>query len=179
MLSRRERDIVKREVLHWHGRKWTVHALTVMPDHVHVLATPLEASPGRWFPLSEIVRSIKVGSALTINRGRGSKGALWQSESFDRIVRDDREFHEKEGYVIENALRAGLVEDPWQWDGLSHPSVEAGRTGPRPVQACVSTPPTTPHQPRIPGDTVLRRRRKLPHWELGGATYFLTFRLRR
>ena len=201
MLSRRERDIVKREVLYWHGRKWTVHALTVMPDHVHVLATPLEASPGRWFPLSEIVRSIKVGSAFTINRGRGSKGALWQSESFDRIVRDDREFHEKEGYVIENALRAGLVEDPWQWDGLWHPSMgdsragprpaphpgragprpvpHPGRTGPRPVQACVSTPPTTPHQPRIPGDAVLRRRRKLPHWEFGGATYFLTFRLRK
>ena len=187
-LCQAERQIVKNEILFWADRKWTVHALTVMPDHAHVLATPLEASPGRWFPLSEIVRSTKAGSAVTINRGRGSKGALWQSESFDRIIRDDREFHEKEGYVIENAVRAGLVEDPWQWDGLWHPSMgdsrvrprpaqgsedESRRAGPRPAQS------TSPGSQGIPMDElIIKRRRRLPHWQLAGSTYFVTFRLK-
>jgi hypothetical protein len=117
-LTAEERGIVKDDILFWHGKKWTVHMLTVMPDHVHILATPLEKARGEWFPLSEILHSIKYGSALRINRLRGRRGALWLSESFDRIVRDEREFDQKATYILGNASVAGLVLDGWKWDGL-------------------------------------------------------------
>jgi len=117
-LSRDERDIVKQDILHWHGTRWTVHVLTVMPDHIHILATPLEESPGSWFSLSSILHSIKFGSALKVNRLRGRRGSLWQSESFDRIVRDEKEFDEKAAYILGNAVKAGLAQDGWEYDGF-------------------------------------------------------------
>jgi REP element-mobilizing transposase RayT len=117
-LTSHERQIVKKEIVFWHPSRWTVHILAVMPDHTHILVTPAETSPGRWYSLSTILHSVKRGSALKINPLRGRRGALWQSESFDRIVRDEREFHEKATYILSNAVKAGLVADGWEYDGL-------------------------------------------------------------
>lgn len=174
-LSEEERQIVKEEILFWHEERWGVHALTVMPDHVHVLATPLESAPGRWHSLCDILRNIKAGAALRINRLRGTRGSVWQHESFDRIVRNEREFQEKEGYIINNARNAGLVDDPWSFDGLWHPSLGplgCSRASPRLEQADSSGRGIPPDAP------IIKRRRKLPHWQLAGSTYFITFRLR-
>jgi hypothetical protein len=43
---------------------------------------------------------------------------VWQHESFDRIVRDAREFREKAQYILNNAVKAGLIEDGWAYDGF-------------------------------------------------------------
>jgi REP element-mobilizing transposase RayT len=125
-LSAAEPQVVKNAILFWHGRKWTAHALTVMPDHVHILATPLEASKGRWHSLSTILHSVKSVSSLKINQLRGRRRPLWQSESFDRIVRDEKEFHEKASYILSNAVKARLVDDGWKYDGYWCPGMEAG-----------------------------------------------------
>jgi REP element-mobilizing transposase RayT len=58
-LSTQERQIVRASVLHWHPGKWRVHLLTVMPDHVHVLATPQQSAPAQCYSLSEILHSVK------------------------------------------------------------------------------------------------------------------------
>jgi len=63
-------------------------------------------------------------------------------------------------FVKEFAQKLGLTFIP---DGQGN----LGRTGVSPVQ---------PNIPTTAGDLV-RRRRHLPHWEQGGATYFITFRL--
>jgi hypothetical protein len=60
-----------------------------MPEHVHVLARPLEAVPGEWYSLPEILHSVKRHSSLVVNRRRGREGTLWESESFDHIVRNE------------------------------------------------------------------------------------------
>jgi len=117
-LAPKERQVVKESILYWHKRKWAVHALTVMPDHVHILATPREKTAGQWFSVSAILHSVKRQSARRINHLRGRRGALWRPESFDRIVRDESEFDEKANYILGNAVRAGLVEDGWSYDGF-------------------------------------------------------------
>lgn len=118
VLASEERQIVKDCILHWHGTRWHVYAGTVMPDHVHILARPLEQAEAKWYPLSTTLRSVKRHSARSINRLRCRRGPLWQPESFDRIVRDEKEFHEKVNYILTNAARAGLVEDGWLYDGF-------------------------------------------------------------
>ncbi len=117
-LSRRERAVVKEAVLHWHQVKWRVHVLTVMPDHVHVLASPLQSASAEWYSLSGIMHSVKRHSARQINLVRERQGRLWQAETYDRIVRDEAEFDEKSQYILANALKRGLVEDPWKYDGF-------------------------------------------------------------
>ena len=113
-----ERAKVKEALLYWHRVKWHVHVLTVMPDHAHVLASPLQCSVTEWNSLSSILHSVKRHSARQINLARGRQGNLWQAETYDRIVRDEDEFDEKSQYILANALRRGLVEDPWDYDGF-------------------------------------------------------------
>lgn len=113
-----ERAKVKQALLYWHRVKWHVHVLTVMPVHAHVLASPQQCSATEWYSLSSILHSVKRHSARQINLGRGRQGNLWQAETYDRIVRDEAEFDEKSQYILANALRRGLVEDPWEYDGF-------------------------------------------------------------
>lgn len=76
-----------------------------MPDHAHVLLKP---KPG--VSLARITKGIKGVSARLINKRRGTQGPLWQDESWDRIVRHQKELLEKIDYMLHNPVKAGLVE---------------------------------------------------------------------
>jgi putative transposase len=117
-LAANERDLVKRAILSFHDRMWHVHLLTVMPDHVHILATPLAASPGKWHPHVTMLQRVKGSTAYSINALRHRSGPFWQRETFDRIVRDQQEFDEKAAYILNNAMKAGIADDGWAYDGF-------------------------------------------------------------
>ena len=112
-LSPQERTITLDALRHWDGRKLTLYAAVVMPDHVHSLVQPcaLPESEGV-YDLAEIIHSVKSFSVHKINRQRGSSGSIWQDERFDRIVRDEAEFLEKWQYLRNNPMTAGLAESP-------------------------------------------------------------------
>lgn len=157
-----ERALVKAEIPFWHHKKWLVHAATVMPEHVHVLATPLEARRWEWYSLPEILHSVKRRSARCINTGRGRRGSFWQEERYDRISRGQEEFEEKLDYILHNAARRGWCES---MEGIVRPGERPSFQvkGERHVGE------------RVPRDTLVQRRRDLPHWDLGGSTYFISF----
>jgi len=119
-LAPEERQITMETLQHWNGKKWTLYAAAVLPDHVHVLAQPLCRDDGGAFDLGEILHSIKRFSARKINQARGITGSLWQDERYDRIIRDEAEFLEKWQYIRNNPLKTGLVlfpEDyPWLFE---------------------------------------------------------------
>jgi len=71
----------------------------IMPNHVHTVVTPLEHHD-----LSAILHSWKSFSATEINKRLGQKGALWQKESFDHIVRTPAQLERINQYVRENPL---------------------------------------------------------------------------
>jgi hypothetical protein len=60
---------------------------------------------------------MKGASARLINLKRGRSGALWQDETWDRIIRDAEEYAGEVNYMFENHLRKGLTDDPWKWPG--------------------------------------------------------------
>ena len=85
---------------------WRVLAATLMPDHLHVIATPTED------------RDAKVGN-LSAAIKRWMRQELhaswqWQAGSFDRLLRHDESLRDKWLYVEENPVRAGLVT---RWEG--------------------------------------------------------------
>ncbi|MGD0460268.1 MAG: hypothetical protein ABSC21_21285 [Terriglobia bacterium] len=45
--------------------------------------------------LSRVMESIKAGSTLPINAGRGERGLLWHPRFFDRVLRSVKEYYEK------------------------------------------------------------------------------------
>jgi REP element-mobilizing transposase RayT len=101
-----------------HGRKYSLYAAVVMPDHVHLICTPLMDENGS-ISIPEITRTIKSESAHRINNVLARIGRVWQDESFDHILRGDESLRKKVGYILENPVRAGLVASPceyrWLW----------------------------------------------------------------
>jgi REP element-mobilizing transposase RayT len=113
------RSLVLRHCLHEHGRKLVVHGVVVMPDHVHLIISPLQDPKGNIYGLAEIMNGIKGASAHSINKKLNRKGPVWQYESFDHVLRSDEKIREKVEYICQNPVRKGLVEKeddyPWLW----------------------------------------------------------------
>jgi REP-associated tyrosine transposase len=113
------REIVLRHCLHDQGTKARVHAAVVMPDHVHLLLTPLRDADGDLCSLVEILQGIKGASAHSVNRALGRSGPVWQDESFDHVLRSEESLQQKLEYIRQNPVRSGLVKRPehyaWLW----------------------------------------------------------------
>jgi REP element-mobilizing transposase RayT len=107
-----ERTIIV-EALRWfEGSRYDLWGFVVMNDHVHVLVLPEEA-----YPLEAILHSWKSFTAHRIRQISSRVGPIWQEESFDRIVRNERELHEKMEYVLKNPLDRWPDQQyyPWVW----------------------------------------------------------------
>lgn len=93
------------------GKRYDLHAWVIMPNHGHVLVTPRE----KW-TLSSILHSWKSYTATEANRILGRVGEpFWQQESYDHLVRDDKEFYLICEYTINNPVTAGLCASPEDW----------------------------------------------------------------
>jgi REP element-mobilizing transposase RayT len=97
-----------------------LYAVVVMPDHVHMLFTPLiNPVKHETIPLARITKAIKGASSHLINRRTGIHERIWQEESFDRVTRSSENSEAKAKYILQNPVRKGLVskieEYPWLW----------------------------------------------------------------
>jgi REP element-mobilizing transposase RayT len=90
---------------------WNVMKVCFMPDHVHVLLSPLRE---REQSLSDFVRAWKSCVVLRL-RGIGVAGEIWQREFHDRLLRSDEKLEEKWEYVRQNPVRAGLCRIPEEY----------------------------------------------------------------
>jgi REP element-mobilizing transposase RayT len=113
------RDIILKHCLHDDRKRFHLHAAVVMPDHVHLLLTPLQDENGWPYGLPLILKLIKGISARNINRLQSRSGPVWQEESFDHVLRTNESFEEKLEYIRQNPVRRGLAKQPedypWLW----------------------------------------------------------------
>ena len=82
---------------YYDGTHYRILAYVIMPNHVHMLAIPMEG-----FTLAETVQSVMRYSATRINRLVGRKGQLWQTEPYDRIVRNHMHYRHCVEYIRHN-----------------------------------------------------------------------------
>ena len=111
-LSTEAKDIISNAILLTHKKSYLLSIATIMPDHVHLLFQPLAKERNTYYSLQEILQPIKSTTSHRINKLLGRKGQLWLEESFDRIIRDEKEWREKYQYIRNNAFKAGLAEKP-------------------------------------------------------------------
>ena len=113
------RGLVLKHCLYDHGRKIYLHGVVVMPDHVHMVFTPLADDEGGTYGLAEIMQGIKGACARSINKALERKGTVWQESYFDRILRSYEDAKSKVEYICKNPVRKGLVDNegdyPWTW----------------------------------------------------------------
>ncbi|HCN75596.1 MAG TPA: hypothetical protein DIT13_00200 [Verrucomicrobiales bacterium] len=88
---------------HFAGMRYELGDLVVMPNHVHLLLTPL---PGH--ELEDLMGSRKRQSAREINLRLNREGDFWQKHSYDHIVRDEIELRAFQKYIAENTAKARL-----------------------------------------------------------------------
>jgi len=81
--------------------KWSVDVALVMPDHVHLIMRSPSA-------LSAVIASWKRWTAKNL-------GVRWQRDFFDHRIRQSESLREKTDYVLNNPVRAGLVERSEDW----------------------------------------------------------------
>jgi len=119
-LPERVRSIVLDCCLHDNAEKFDLRVAVVMPDHVHLIFTPLvDHEAMEICSLANIMDAIKGASAHKINQALGRKGRVWQPESFDHVLRSSESLDVKIQYLLENPVRKGLVKEwadyPWLW----------------------------------------------------------------
>jgi len=98
-----------------------LHIAVIMPDHVHLVLTPLVNYDRRCvYSVREIMWAIKSASAHRINKLLGRAGPVWQAEYFDTAISRSESLDAKIEYVRQNPVKAGLVaraEDyEWCWE---------------------------------------------------------------
>ena len=85
---------------------YELHAWVIMANHVHVLMTPT-CDP------KHSIASLKGATARQANKLLGRTGQpFWQSECYDRWVRNEMELQRIWRYIEHNPVRAGLVSTP-------------------------------------------------------------------
>jgi alanyl-tRNA synthetase/REP element-mobilizing transposase RayT len=122
ILSEAARDVIFDCILNWREKRYRLIAACVMPDHVHLILQPgikemAKDGSAVFWPLSEILHSIKSFSAKEINKLDTRTGAVWQDERFDRYIRSDADLQEKFRYVCANPWASGVVDQtqPYRW----------------------------------------------------------------
>ncbi len=95
--------IVANSLKHFDGDRYTLCDFVVMPNHVHLLVV---------FPDSEAMvkqcYSWKHFTGVQLNRALDRRGAFWETDSFDHLVRSVEQFEYLRQYVAENPKRARL-----------------------------------------------------------------------
>jgi len=114
-----DRDVILQHCLHDNGKRYSLHAAVVMPEHVHLLPSPLLNEEGWPYGLPAILKMIKGTSARSVNKLLESSGPVWQEESFDHVLRSQESMEEKLEYIRQNPGRRGLAKKPedypWLW----------------------------------------------------------------
>lgn len=95
-------------LLHYQNEgKFQLHEFVVMPNHFHVLITPLHP-----VTLEKSIQFIKGGFSFRARKELSVPGEIWQTSFYDRRVRDSDEYARFRHYIHMNPVRRGLVPVP-------------------------------------------------------------------
>ncbi len=103
--------------IHFHDNgKYLAIAFCIMPNHVHLILEPLFKNKETPFALTEVLHSIKTYTAKEGNRILGRKGQFWSHESYDHLIRNEKELYNQIEYLKNNPVKAKLVADQDDWE---------------------------------------------------------------
>ena len=103
---------------HYRSTAYLLHEFAIMPDHIHVLMTPLTS-------LEKAVQFIKGGFSFRAKKELGSNMEVWQEGFHDHRIRDVGDYAQHIRYIHENPVRRHLCERGSEYPFSSaHPGFE-------------------------------------------------------
>jgi REP element-mobilizing transposase RayT len=100
--------LMQDSLLKFQDQRYFIACFVVMPNHVHVILKP---NPNH--ELEVILKNMKGYVSRQTNQLLGRAGALWEEESFDRIIRDEEHLYRVLQYIGRNPAKAGLPNAEW------------------------------------------------------------------
>jgi putative transposase len=99
------------------GHGLAIHAYVLMPNHVHLLATPAERET-----LPRVMQALGRRYVRRFNDRHGRTGTLWEGRYRSTLIETDRYLLACMRYVEMNPVRAGLVNEPghYRWSSHAH-----------------------------------------------------------
>lgn len=114
-------DIIAKQLHRYDNDLYELLAYCIMSNHVHILIDTCVQLPEKldssdfskidFEPLQNIMKRIKGASARYINIEMNRKERVWQKESYDHYVRDEKEMRNIVSYILNNPVKAGLVKE--------------------------------------------------------------------
>ena len=115
-------EIVTLQIHSLQPNYYHLHAYCLMHNHIHLLLDqqdipePLPLKDGQHYTaLSHAMRLLKGRTGYACSALLGHKGAFWQHESYDHVVRNEKEFGRILAYIVNNPVKAGLTNDWQDW----------------------------------------------------------------
>ena len=96
-------QLVANALQHFEGERYLQLSWIIMPNHVHCLLVQCDA-----WPLEKVLHSWKRFTARSINQLLNRRGQLWQTDYFDRLVRNQNHFANCVRYIRNNPAKARL-----------------------------------------------------------------------
>lgn len=90
-------------------RKYLLHEFVIMPDHLHVILTPIDIA------LERAVQFIKGGFSHSAKLQGFGNLEIWQKGFTDHRIRDADDYEVHVAYIRMNPVKAGLCDTPEQW----------------------------------------------------------------
>ena len=102
----------------YRGTAYLLHDFVIMPDHIHVLMTPITS-------LEKAVQFIKGGFSYRAKTELSSNMEVWQRGFSDHRIRDAEDYERHIQYIHFNPVRKHLCEKPEGYPySSSHPGFE-------------------------------------------------------
>jgi putative transposase len=90
--------------------KFQLHDFVIMPDHLHLLMTlSIDVT------IEKAMQLIKGGFSYRLKRDLGYQGDVWQRGFSDVRIRNGQSFSQHRAYIVENPVKAGLVDSAEDW----------------------------------------------------------------
>jgi REP element-mobilizing transposase RayT len=102
--------LVEEALLKWDGERYRLIAWVIMPNHVHLLLSPMEHHR-----VAGIMHSIKSYTSHEAIKILKRTGHFWAKEYYDCYIRDQRHFASTIAYIENNPVKARLCSSPKEW----------------------------------------------------------------
>lgn len=113
-------DVVVAKIHAMNGVNFQLLSFCIMPNHVHlliedILANRVHRRKTAVYPVADMLRLLKGSTARDCNLKLARNGQFWNHESYDHFVRNEQELERTVKYILNNPVKAGLVEESKDW----------------------------------------------------------------
>jgi REP element-mobilizing transposase RayT len=115
-------NIIADSIMYRNNKEYDLYCFCIMSNHVHLVFKMYElveydkAIFNQPTPLTKVLKELKRYTANEANKILGRRGQFWQHESYDRVIRNNKELERTIRYTLNNPVKAGLIKHWQDWE---------------------------------------------------------------